>query len=283
MLTTIALALAGTPTVVARRELPPGHVIGSGDVEMGDVPVLVPADVGFDAVDPLLGRTVRARVRRGAPVRADQLAGEDASGLGALVPFGMRAVRLPLSPGLVRAGDAVHLLATDGGQVTPVLMAVPVVHTDGTGVVVAVTADQLAPLVDRGDALHVVAVHPRALGIAPTNDVWDLGPPGDGEPAVWVASRPLLAGFPIRESDLMAVPLPDADDPVPAGWLDAPALIGATLLEPVQAGQPLTREDLVGDGVPCAAALPPGHVLVGREIVRQDALDAHLLRPLEAP
>jgi len=99
--------------VVARHDLPMGTTIESDDIEVVTRhESQVPTGALHDP-DGVVGLVIAVPVVAEATVLADHLADPDRSGLEAVVPPGMRAVRVPLD-GAVRPdrGDVVDVLAT---------------------------------------------------------------------------------------------------------------------------------------------------------------------------
>lgn len=117
--------------LIATRDLRPGQVLGSGDVQM--VPVDLPDDVRglFGAMDAAVGRQVVAPIDSGEFVQAsstvEALDGAEALEVAVALP-GSRAV------GRLVAGERVDVFSTWGGSVTE-LIAVDarVLEVGGTG------------------------------------------------------------------------------------------------------------------------------------------------------
>jgi Flp pilus assembly protein CpaB len=100
--------------VVAARSLPVGRTVGAADLTVRRVHrSQAPAGV-LDALDDAVGHVVIVPVLRGGFVAAGNLTARDRSGLGGVVPAGMRALRVVVTDSLRPArGAVVDVLATD--------------------------------------------------------------------------------------------------------------------------------------------------------------------------
>ncbi|MDP9347919.1 MAG: Flp pilus assembly protein CpaB, partial [Gemmatimonadota bacterium] len=115
-------ALAAAPfrgkLAVAARDLPPGAVLGVGDIKLIDWPEeALPA--GFVASpNQAVGRGILSPLRANEPLLSSKLAGEGAGGgLTVLIPEGMRAVSVKVDEvvgvaGFVVPGTRVDVLTT---------------------------------------------------------------------------------------------------------------------------------------------------------------------------
>lgn len=141
------------PTWVVSRDLEPGDVIGTGDVDAESRPSsFIPS--GAVEEDPT-GRRVSGTLRRGEAVVEHRLTGGDRRGAAALVPAGWRAVAVPaLEAALpVEVGQRVDVLAAldpSGAGVAGSVVAEDgiVVHVaEDDTVTVAVTPSQATRVV----------------------------------------------------------------------------------------------------------------------------------------
>ncbi|MCB9690468.1 MAG: hypothetical protein H6736_01510 [Alphaproteobacteria bacterium] len=132
MLAMMALAFGGE-VVVARRDLAPGHELQAADVYLAWMPDDFVPPGTFRSVEEVVGRVPMEVLLADGMVRAERLVAEEAGvGLQALVPRGMRIVRLELprphghiqpgsqvdvvdADGRCIVGQAVHVLATEDG------------------------------------------------------------------------------------------------------------------------------------------------------------------------
>jgi Flp pilus assembly protein CpaB len=131
---------------VAARELAVGHPIEAGDVEWAELPRA--ATRGATGDDPV-GRVVRERILDSEPIAAERLAPAGASGAGALVPDGHRAVAVPVGPlrPPLDPGDLVDVLtapAFGAGRADAVARGALVIARDEEVVTVAVAESELA-------------------------------------------------------------------------------------------------------------------------------------------
>lgn len=141
---------AAAPVVVVRRDLPIGHQLAAGDLDLVDRPMAHrPADA-FDDVP--IGAVVTREVRAGDVLTARDLSAVGRSGPGALIPEGWRAVVvaeptvLPVAPGQRVDVVAVHEPGIGSGRV--LVDGAVVVATDGRGeVTVAVPVDAVPTVV----------------------------------------------------------------------------------------------------------------------------------------
>ena len=133
--------------VVGGAEVPPGSVVGAGDVRVEWWPArLAPRDA-VSAVDDVAGRVAVVALWPGEPVLRRRLAPDGLTGVAALVPLGMRAVAVPIDgPGLsLRVGDSVDVLATFESEPTVVVAESVAVVAVGEGVVTVAVAAEVAP------------------------------------------------------------------------------------------------------------------------------------------
>lgn len=101
LVTLIALCAAADPSplvevVVATRWLEPGVPVEPADVALAQLPADVVPDWALTAVHDVLGRVPKEPIADGALVREERLADIAPIGVDALVPEGMRRVRLAL-------------------------------------------------------------------------------------------------------------------------------------------------------------------------------------------
>ncbi|MGZ4676044.1 MAG: Flp pilus assembly protein CpaB [Acidimicrobiia bacterium] len=150
------------PVVVARHDLPVGTRLRAADLGTRRIRGEAPEPDALTARRDALGRVVRVPLLRGTTLTTRHLADAHRAGLGAVVPAGLRAIRLVVEHGLrPQVGDLVDVLATFdpqtlGDDQDPTILvapAVPVlgVDTAATGgdtvaVTVLVTPRQAARL-----------------------------------------------------------------------------------------------------------------------------------------
>jgi pilus assembly protein CpaB len=105
-----APAPAGTPVLVAARDLPAGHVLGRADLIERSWPRALPAGAAIPRLSGALGDRLASPLRRGEPLTTTRLTtGRLTTGL----PGDSVAVSVPLAGstgGLVHAGDTVDLI-----------------------------------------------------------------------------------------------------------------------------------------------------------------------------
>jgi Flp pilus assembly protein CpaB len=125
----------GVPVVVSARELPPGTVLGTGDLTTVRYPrAASPAGVAADPHE-LVRRVLAGGVRAREPITDVRLVGP---GVTALLPAGQVAAPVRLADlavaALVRTGDRVDVLATaaDAPSAAVVADGALVVATSGT-------------------------------------------------------------------------------------------------------------------------------------------------------
>jgi Flp pilus assembly protein CpaB len=125
----------GVPVVVSARELPPGTVLGTGDLTTVRYPrAASPAGVAADPHE-LVHRVLAGGVRAREPITDVRLVGP---GVTALLPAGQVAAPVRLADlavaALVRTGDRVDVLATaaDAPSAAVVADGALVVATSGT-------------------------------------------------------------------------------------------------------------------------------------------------------
>jgi Flp pilus assembly protein CpaB len=134
----------GRPTTVAvaAADLRAGDRLGSGDVELRELPAAAVAPTAIGSRS--LGRVVRRAVSAGEVLVAADLTRPGTSGLAAALPPGTVAIAVPRGDAPLRLarGDRVDLLAAvdpDGGSLAPVARDAVVVATDRSSVTVAVS------------------------------------------------------------------------------------------------------------------------------------------------
>jgi Flp pilus assembly protein CpaB len=149
------------PIVVARADLPPGHVIGPDDVELTPLPSrLVPTDALADAP---LGRVVRHRVLAREAVAGSRLAPDGAVGIAALLLEGERAVAIPLPThrAPLAVGQVVDVLATVDPAGVGARRATTVVAE--SSVVIAVDEGGITVAADAEDAVRIATALSSAV------------------------------------------------------------------------------------------------------------------------
>ena len=139
---------------VATRDLHAGDRLGSGDVELRELPGSAVAPTALRSRSA--GRVVRRAVSDGEVLVAADLTSPGTSPLAAALPPGTVAIAVPRgdAPLPLDRGDRVDLLAAvdpDGGRLVPVARGGVVVASGRTSVTVAVTEDEV------GDVAAAVA------------------------------------------------------------------------------------------------------------------------------
>jgi Flp pilus assembly protein CpaB len=134
---------------VARRDLPPGHVLSDGDIDWRELPpAAVPSDV---VAGSPVGHAVVDRLARGEVIGDLRVAPGGLSPLAATVARGQRALAVPLPAG------GLHLVVGDRVDVIAPRRAAGDLIADAPAPVVAHAASVLAV----GDAEVVLAVSDR--------------------------------------------------------------------------------------------------------------------------
>ncbi|MCZ7529999.1 MAG: Flp pilus assembly protein CpaB [Acidimicrobiia bacterium] len=161
--------------VVASRDLPLGATIESGDVESVTRHESQVSDAALHDVDDVVGRIVVVPLVADTTVLAANVADSDRDGTDAVVPDGMRVMRVPLDVAVrPRTGDVVDLIATFDATFTT--------SADGATSVVASAATVLTVEVDDSDisapgpavTVLVTAQESRQLAFALTHGVVTL-------------------------------------------------------------------------------------------------------------
>ncbi len=149
------------PVLMATRDLAAGATIKAGDVDVRRVHE--PADGALTDTAAAVGRVVAVPVLAGTPVLRKHLAPPGHEGLGALVPRGMRAVRVVAQPQWrLPAGSVVDVLTPDEPARTVAEGAV-VLPGDGD-VTLLVTVEAARRLAS------AAAAGPLTLALAPPED-----------------------------------------------------------------------------------------------------------------
>ena len=141
----------GTATAVVSRDLPAGHLIGPGDVEVVDLP---PAARPDDALaEAPLGTALTRPVFSGEPLVAGRVGLVGAGPVAAAVPAGHRGVALPLAEAtpLLELGDRVELRAVVLDE-----LGLTSARLVGAGEVIGVTEGALTVAVPAAQADAVV-------------------------------------------------------------------------------------------------------------------------------
>lgn len=187
------------PGVVASIDLPAGHVIGTGDLQLGEVPDFAPEPA--TDLSPWLGRTVREPILAGEPFRGERTA--PGTGWDALVETGValtlsvpRAAVVGVGPGctveVVRVGDPGQRPRLAVADPVRVLGLVPG-DADPVGLVVESPAPISGPVT-------IVVVQRAAAEENPSSPVF-VAPARPGRPLA-VARHALLPGVFVRSADL---------------------------------------------------------------------------------
>lgn len=161
--------------MVATRDLPLGHTIRTGDVELVTrYERHLPEGTLLDP-DTADGRVVTVPVLEGGVVTERHLAAPDRSGLDGVVPDGMRAVRVVVEDAPpVTAGSVVDVLVTfDPGVVPPALEATTTV-VEGAVVAGADEGGDPAGRDTRGVTLLVDKAAARRLAFAVASGIVTL-------------------------------------------------------------------------------------------------------------
>ncbi|MFN8034468.1 MAG: Flp pilus assembly protein CpaB [Acidimicrobiia bacterium] len=172
--------------VVARRDLAIGATVRTGDLVTARVHDGYPPGA-LASPAPAVGRVVVVPVLRGETITIRHVAAASRHGLAAVVPRGMRAVRIVVADGLrPRPGQSVDVLATfdpakvpDAADATvTVVAAAPVVRVDRAGGGGSAPASAGPGIAGAGDpagvTLLVDAEHARRLAYARVNAVLTL-------------------------------------------------------------------------------------------------------------
>jgi pilus assembly protein CpaB len=116
----------GDAVMVAARDLPPGTVLGAGEVTRRELPAEMTPDGAVQSEAAVLGRTLAAPVRRGEPLTDVRLTGSELARAASANPD---AVSVPLrlaDPGvaaLLHIGAAVDVVTIGERQDEPVVLA----------------------------------------------------------------------------------------------------------------------------------------------------------------
>jgi Flp pilus assembly protein CpaB len=160
-----------SPVVVAVRDLVLGATLRPGDVQVRRLHEPPPGAI--DASGGATGRVVVVPVLAGSPVLRRHLAPPGRSGLAAVVPPGMRAVRVHVEPEWrLPAGSVVDVLA--GGDPAGLLPGAEPARTVAEGaIVLAGAAREVTLLVSVEGARRLAsaaAAGPLTLALAPPED-----------------------------------------------------------------------------------------------------------------
>jgi pilus assembly protein CpaB len=135
----------GTEVVIASRDLPTGHILARGDIEVVEWPSSNVPEGFYAQPGEVIGRGVIFTVRRNEPLLASKLADKEAGGgLPITIPEGKRAVSVEVDEdevigvaGFVLPGTRVDVLATlmpntDRSETTTriILQNIPVLTAD---------------------------------------------------------------------------------------------------------------------------------------------------------
>jgi len=139
------LRAAAVPTgqaLVARRDIRPGTIIGSEDVELRAVPETILPQGYLTAASQAIERVALVPIAAGEVVLADKLSGGPGEGLSTRLPDGRWALTLPEGwlvnplPDLV-AGDRIEIMAYQAGSplddVGVIVSAIEVLQPPGSG------------------------------------------------------------------------------------------------------------------------------------------------------
>ncbi len=96
--------------VVARRDLPAGHLLSRGDLRVLTASTTAVGRGRVSTVTHVTGRSLTTAVSAGEPVLASKVARRGVTGLAALVPPGLRALTVTADPGPAVRGDRLDVI-----------------------------------------------------------------------------------------------------------------------------------------------------------------------------